>query len=122
MNATVNPSLLLNSIAAEHIAKCREILANPGMTAEQTVLTRWWAGQRRIYRAALFMMAGVNYGNTKKEWMELPIKHRAALILTAQAFAENMHGIMSTLKTAKVKAHDVIEQESRKALRVREVA
>lgn len=116
MNAPVNQSLLLSSVAAEHIARCRALLAGEEMTGEQLVLSNWWNGMKRIERYAFFCLAGINNYNTKKAWMELPEKQRAALVLTAGKWVEGMQGVLTTLKETREKAQAMLEQEARKSM------
>jgi hypothetical protein len=119
MNAQVQTSLLLSTVAAKEMAKCRAILAGEEMTPEQSALSEWWGRLRRIERAAFFMLAGVNHGNTGKQWMQLPPKQRAALVLVAGKWAENMQAITGTLKALRKEAADALTQEARKASRPR---
>ncbi|MDP2227577.1 MAG: hypothetical protein Q8J78_08890 [Moraxellaceae bacterium] len=98
MNAPVKQSLLVQSVAAEHIAKCREILSSNEMTGEQFALSEWWAGQRLFERAAFYQLAGINRYNSHSEWMQLPEHYRAALALAFARWREKLAGIDSTLR------------------------
>ena len=115
MTAAIAPSLIQQSVAAEHIAKMRAILSGEEMTPEQAALSHWWGGLRRFQRSALFLLAGINYGSVEKKWADLPTTQRAALVLAAQAFADNMQGITSTLKGVRLKALAELRAEAAKA-------
>lgn len=115
MTAAIAPSLIQQSVAAEHIAKIRAILSGEEMTPEQAALSHWWGGLRRFQRSALFLLAGVNNGSVEKSWQKLPMKQRAALVLAAQAWAENMQGIMTTLKGVRQDALATLQREARTA-------
>lgn len=115
MTAAIAPTLIQQSVAAEHIARIRSILAGTEMTPEQAALSHWWNGLRRFQRSAMFLLAGVNYGSVEKNWCDLPQKQRAALVLAAQAFSENMQGIMLTLKGVRQKALAELKAEAARA-------
>lgn len=115
MTAALAPAVIQQSVAAEHIAKIRAILSGEEMTPEQAALSHWWNKLRRFQRSALFLLAGINYGSVEKKWADLPTKQRAALVLAAQAFADNMQGITSTLKSVRQDALATIKKEARTA-------
>lgn len=114
MTAAIAPALIQQSVAAEHIAKMRAILSGEEMTPEQAALSNWWGGLRRFQRSALFLLAGINHGSVEKPWQKLPAKQRAALVLAAQAWAENMQGIVTTLKGVRMKALAELKNEAAK--------
>lgn len=123
MNAQVQPSLLLKAIAAENCARCRAIFAGDEMTPEQFALSGWWKELPKIKRRALFLIAGIpDRFSVRREWVAMPDKHRAAIVLAAQAWTNEMVSIVETLKDVRAKARDVLEQEARKAMRLRVAA
>lgn len=119
MNAHVKPSLLSDEIARDALAKCRAILAGDELTGEQLALADWWERLGRIKQRAFFVMAGVRFGATGKQWMELPEKQRAALILAIDAIAKSAREIEATLKQVRLQAREKLEQESRRVMRPR---
>lgn len=116
MNMPVNRSALLQRIASENLRACRQILAGDQQTAEQLALSCWWDNLPRTTRAALLTMAGVPPEKriASRKWQKLPEPQRAAVILTARAFAESVGGILATLTDLRAKALQSLQAEARR--------
>lgn len=105
---------MLGSIAAENIRACRAILAGESMTPEQAELDHWWRNLTHVQRSAMFLLAGVQYPKKTVNWLAIPDQQRAALVLTARAFSENLNTIQSTLKFCRQNAMARLQSEAEK--------
>lgn len=97
--------------AAHYLKQIWQILAGETISAEQMHLQTWWNGRSRIERSAFFNLAGINHGNTGKQWLELSNQQRAALVLTLDKFAKETTGLVRTLATVRKSAIDALQQE-----------
>lgn len=112
MNAPLKPSLLLSSIAAENLRKCRAILAGSEQTPEQMELSHWWKNLKREQRRALATMAGIAHIKTGDQWMDLKPKHRAALVVHVRALATSLASVLSSLTFVHQEALHKLQREA----------
>ena len=120
MNARVQPSLFLQQVASENLAKIHAIISGTDMTPEQAALSGWWARLRRHQRRAMFDMAGIARTRVNEaNWLNLNVKERAAIVLAVREFAASAGGIMAAIRAVYTDALEVHRQEASKASRPR---
>lgn len=119
MNAPVKQSLLLPEAktAADHLAQCRAILAQPGESPVESAMNEWWGRLKRHQRRALMELAGLARCRVEAKWADLPASNRAAIAIALPDLAAKLCEIRVTLSGVREQAMNYLRKHEAPTVR-----
>lgn len=115
MNAPVKPNLILQTIAADNLARIRaDQAAGDSRHPVDVAMSQWWAKLKRHQRRAFYTFSGVNGSSVDAQWFDIPLKYRAALALMLPELAELTNQIRVTVSGVREQAKAVLMNETRR--------